>query len=158
MRGIKTFLCLTIFAGTAAFATPAVSASSIIDCGAVSNNIAAQTPAHSTTSTAFVNLTDGIINFNGGSGNCVIVTVSALVRAKYPQTLRVRATLDGDVGIQPAVDFYTSETAFDGKSATFYFHSVPSGDHILRIQIRSLNGGTVTMGKGVVTIFYQPSS
>jgi hypothetical protein len=154
MRLISRFLSLIALAGAAAIANPTAAASAAVNCGSQLSTLVAATSNHSTSSKGFVNLLGGGVNFNGGGNKCVVVTFSAPMRAVFPQAVRVRATLDAQVGIQASTDFHTAEAAFDGKSATFYFPAVTTGNHIVRMQFLSVNGGNVTIAKGLLTIWY----
>jgi len=144
---------LPVSAFAAALIAPSASFAAVTHCDALFFDSTATVPTQqTTTSQTFVNLPGAAINFSGGADDCVIVQFSAQARAKLPQKVRIRAVLNGETVAFPLVEWSTPENQYDGRSATFIFPSVPSGDHTVRIQFLSVEGGTVAIAKGLMVV------
>ena len=151
---------LPVFAFAAAITAPSASFAAVRHCGGLFFDSTATVtgPQQTTSSPTFVNLAGAAINFDGGDNDCVIVNFSAQVRAKLPEKIRIRAILDGATVAFPLVEWYTPTNEDDGRSATFIFLNVPSGEHTVRIQFLSAEGGTVAISRGFLSIRYSSIS
>src|SRR5436309_745709 len=102
-----------------------------------------------TSSTTFVNLTDGRLNFTTSSTGCVMITFSgpADVQADsaHYNTLHVRTLLDGNQACVPDLydDRFSEAEApvpLIATSITRICKNVPAGAHRVQVQFRSDDG------------------
>jgi hypothetical protein len=147
---------LPILAFASAIIAPSASFAAVRHCGGLFSDSTATVAGQQTTSSqTFVNLPGAAINFDN-SGDCVIVHFSAQARAKLPEKVRIRAILDGEEVAFPLVEWSTPTNEDDGRSATFLFPNVSVAPHTVRIQFLSVEGGTVAISRGLLSIRYSP--
>ena len=145
---------LPAFAFAAVVIAPSGSFAAVRHCGDLTAVSTATIPGQQTTSSdTFVNLAGAAINF-GNTGDCVIVHFSAQARARLPEKVRIRAILDGGEVAFPIVEWSTSTNEDDGRSAMFIFPNVSVSPHTVRIQFLSVEGGTVALSRGLLSIRY----
>jgi len=118
------------------------------------------------TSTSFVNVPQGVVNFTQGgtSPSCVIVGVSAdptgvASSPPTPAPLTVRVMLDGTTAALPnEVDFSDgADTGNQVRSFDFIFPSVAPGDHSIRVQFKaSPASGFADLNRHNVIVNYAP--
>jgi hypothetical protein len=143
-----------------AFATaiiaPSASFAAVQDCDGIFSDSAATVPGQqATSSSTFVNVPGAAITVATSDPGCIIVHFAAQVRAKLPQKVRIRATLDDATVAFPLVEWSTPTNADDGRSATFIFPNVSLSGHTVRIQFLSVEGGTVAISRGLLSIRYR---
>ena len=138
----RAILMAALLAAGSASATPTIGSCSPTKVNFVASDVAFFT----TTSTTFVNVPQGSVNFTqGGTGpSCVIVSLSAnsFAVGKSPSTpspLIVRITLDAtSVALPSEVDFSDgNDTGNQARAFDFIFPSVAPGAHTIRVQIRT---------------------
>ena len=132
---------------TAAAAEPAAAAATIGTCSPTRVKFLASDVAFFTTSsTTFVNVGQGAVNFTQGGTqpSCVIVSLSANSFAvghspSTPAPLTVRIMMDGTTPALPnEVDFSDgNDTGNQVRSFDFIFPSVAPGEHTIRVQIKT---------------------
>ena len=135
---------------------PSASFAAVTHCNILFADSAATIPGQQTTSSqTFVNLAGAAITFTS-SLDCLIVHFTAQVRAKLPEKVRIRAILEGEEVAFPLVEWSTPTNEDDGRSATFLFPNVSVAPHTVRIQFLSVEGGTVALSRGLLSIRYSP--
>jgi hypothetical protein len=147
---------LAVSAFAAAVIAPSASRAAVHHCSILFADSVATIPGQQTTSSqTFVNLPGAAITFTS-SLDCLIVHFTAQVRAKLPEKVRIRAILDGtEVAFPSVVEWSTPTNEDDGHSATFIFPDVSADTHTVRIQFLSVDGGTVAISRGLLTIRYK---
>jgi len=150
MRRCWNFLGILAVAGIAVLARPTNASAAVFSCltfdHQTKTNVVGAT--QTTTSSTFVDVPGASITFFANSNSCVIVEISAQVRAMFPRSLQLRVTLDGAAVIQPNfVILYTDENDFDERAATFVLRNVAGGTRELNVQFRSMNGDPVSVAK-----------
>lgn len=110
----------------------------------------------SVTSSGFVNLTGASVSISTLS-SCVRIDFSAQICAMPPKGLRVRVVVAGKgiTGFPEAADFYTSADRLDGRAVSFTLTNMPAGTNVLRIQLLTLDGTPVTVGKWTMSVHHQ---
>jgi hypothetical protein len=125
----------------------------------------------STTSTTYVNVPDMSVSFtiSGTASTCIVVSYTAEVyTGSDPNSLIgnevmfVRARLDGAVVGFPAEAQFEGDSDEDGDGAwarahafNFVFPNVAPGAHTLRIQWRSIFGGTVVTHRRTAVVYHK---
>ena len=115
----------------------------------------AQGSGSSLTSSTFLDLAGATVAIST-TGTCVRVEFSAQIGAKYPKGLRVRAVVFGTtaVGFPPAAEFYTSENRLDGRMVSFTIPNFPIGNRTVKIQVLSLDGTEITIGRWTMSVHH----
>jgi hypothetical protein len=114
----------------------------------------------STGSMIFANIPEAAVSFTQGGTRpgCVVVRFSAQSYAGANNTLHVRAFLDNKTAGLPASVQYAAEqnVISDAHAYDFVFPSVAPGVHVLRMQFRSDDGGSVKVGATNTIVQYVP--
>lgn len=126
------------------FASPAVAAS----CKNRVEETIASDAYDQTTSTTWVNLTDGLISYSTRRAGCALVTLSGASSAGG-DFLLVQALLDGTTVCAPSGNinsqiFASGSTEDEAHSMTYLCTNVAAGSHTLQMQYESYAGGSVT--------------
>jgi hypothetical protein len=144
------------FAFAAAVIAPSASFAAVRDCDGIFSDSAATVPGQQTTSSStFVNVPGAAITVTTADPGCILVHFTAQVRAKLPQTVRIRAVLDDETVAFPLVEWSTLTNEDDGRSAIFLFPDVSLASHTVKIQFLSVEGGTVAISRGLLSIRYR---
>jgi hypothetical protein len=113
----------------------------------------------STSSTAFVNIPQAVLDITVGAGapTCVIVVFTAQTQTTANENMGIRARIPGVGTGAPAEVFFGPGTgAVELRTAQFVFEGVPAGDHTVRMQFRSaIAGTTVTIGRPTVVAHHR---
>jgi hypothetical protein len=113
-----------------------------------------------TTSTNYTNLSGASIGFTqgGASSSCVLVSFTGNPGIDPSTTMIVRATLDGHTMAIPDELFFGTNMSgvpfFDTRSANFIFPNVAPGQHRIRMQFKSSNGGLVQFTQTTLIVRY----
>jgi hypothetical protein len=113
-----------------------------------------------TSSQTFQDFSEAQLVFvQGGAGpSCVVVRFSAEAGASLsPNAVVVRARLDSVTSAVPdGVVFGVSEDYQVARSYEFIFPNVAPGRHVVKMQFRSANGGTVFIGIHSTIVLHTP--
>jgi hypothetical protein len=156
VRSFQKFLSTVVLAGAAATLMPIAASAAVTNCGGLTNlKVVAIAGIQSTTSKTFVDMPGSTVTVDPNIASCLVVDLSAQMRAAAPKTIRVRVMLDGPkVAFPASADFRTSEQSYDARSAIFVFPRVTAGHHTINVQFLSVDGSDVTMTKSVMRITY----
>ena len=117
------------------------------NCSPLKGKFIASTFGAGTTSTAFANIPQSSLTFvlGGASASCVIVRFSAVASAAAPNAIMIRAFLDNTTAALPAEAAFVStvNSGISGHTFEYILPGVAPGNHTVRMQFRSANGGTV---------------
>jgi hypothetical protein len=156
VRIFQKFLSTVMLASAAASLAPIAASAAVNNCGGLTNlKVVTIGGTQSTTSKSFVNMPGSTVTVDPNVSSCLVVDLSAQMRAVAPKTIRVRVTLDGPkVAFPASADFRTSEQSYDARSAMFVFPNVTAGHHTINVQFLSVDGSDVRMTKSVMRITY----
>lgn len=156
MHRIPKFLSLIAIAAASTLSAPQAALSAFnCDTSAPPRIALSMAPQTTSQNSNFIDLPGAVVDAEIGDIRCVIVELSAQVRATAPNAVRVRVTVDGSAIITPVfVDFYTSANKFDGRATTFVLRNVPSGNRVFKIQYMSVNGSPVSLAKTTMIVRY----
>ena len=117
----------------------------------------------STTTGEFENVIDtGIVFVQGGTNpSCVVISFSAEARipASAPTSMLVRPVLDGTTFCDPGFVFFVEAPTAAGmpgaaRAMTFVCEDVMPGRHTIKMQFRSTNAVSVTLGARTTVVHF----
>jgi hypothetical protein len=133
-------------------------AATAVDCKRPRDTqIFASDASDQTSSTVWVNLTDGLVSFTSTRVGCVIATLSGTASANN-EIMFVRAVLDGTTTCAPSSlnsqIFVGDEYIGTTHSMTWLCASVAVGAHALQMQYESYFGDAVTFSGHTLTVMH----
>jgi hypothetical protein len=135
-------------------------------CALKTMDVAVHGDSLNTTSTTFVSVPGAGVTFSqtGRAADCILVNFSSMSFASAGGTalLYVRAVLDGSRVLEPSSTQFSGDDDEDGDvrwsrthDAQFVIDAVAPGTHTVDIQFRSLDGGSVTLHRGVTSVYHR---
>jgi hypothetical protein len=156
VRLFQKSLSIAAIAVATATLAPIAASAAAFDCGGYTSlKVVTIGGTQSTTSKTFVNLPGSTVTVEPNIASCLVVDLSAQVRAKTPNAVRLRVTLNGGrVAFPVSADFRTSDQNYDARSALFVFPNITGGSHTINVQYLSVDGSEVKVSKSVMVITY----
>ena len=154
---------MILLAAAAACAAPDVASAAAIDCpngfvqGGGGTAAMHRAKAFQTSSKSFQDLPAASLDVDQGGG-CLMVKFTGQLKAKSPDAVRIRVTLnDAAAGSPNQVDLMTTANAYDGRAASFMLLGVGDALVNVKVQVLSVKGGPVTLSDyNMIVQFSQP--
>ena len=112
-----------------------------------------------TGSMTFVKVQSATVRFTQGGtiASCVVVQFSASTLAFDPAVMNVRVLLDGATIAAPGeMPFARDDTGNQVRMANFFFADVAPGSHTIQVELRSIFGQSVVMGRHSTMVQFAP--
>lgn len=126
-------------------------------CSPTKTKFKVSTSVQSTTSTSYVNVTDGQLKVKLAKRGCIIVAFTAEAKTAADDTMVVRALRDG-TSCAPSSTFFASSgpdaLPYADRAVNFVCSGVGPGAHRVRLQFESFSGGAVTLDYRTVVLQY----